>query len=220
MTILYSFRRCPYAIRARYTLALLEERVELREVVLKNKPAALLSLGGRSTVPQLIDHGDRYEESKDIIFWAIDKVTQLGGHRSSLATQLWPNNPVLRERIERWIEENDNEFKAWLDKYKYADRFPENPEVFYRRKGEYFLSKLETQLSQSSFILGKEMTLADVAIFPFIRQFAGVNTVWFESCGYPHLKLWLARFLESSLFLVVMKKYPQWVESQEEIFFP
>lgn len=220
MAILYSFRRCPYAIRARYTLALLEQTVVLREVVLKNKPAALLSLGGRSTVPQLIENDIRYEESKDIMFWAIDRAMQASENQSSIASQLWPNNLVLQERIKAWIEENDNEFKGWLDKYKYADRFTENPESFYREKGECFLLKLETQLRKTPFILGKKLTLVDIAIFPFIRQFAGVNPTWFEESDYPNLRKWLANFVESSLFLKVMKKYSPWVEGQEEVGFP
>ncbi|MFT2110051.1 glutathione S-transferase [Marinomonas sp. 2405UD68-3] len=220
LPILYSFRRCPYAIRTRYVLAFLGVKVELREVVLKDKPDELLSLGGRSTVPQLIDNGVRFEESLDIIFWAIEKSQKSTPEHDALAEQLWPNDEDVQAVIKEWIDENDNEFKGWLDKYKYSDRFPEYTETFYREKGEVFLEKLECRLKESSFLLGDQITLLDIAIFPFVRQFSGVNMSWFEGSRYLNLRRWLSMFIESELFKTVMEKYPKWESGQEKTRFP
>ncbi|WP_067215107.1 glutathione S-transferase [Marinomonas gallaica] len=214
--VLYSFRRCPYAIRARYTLATLMLRVEIREVVLKHKPADLLALGGRSTVPQLLVDGDRFPESLDIIFWALKTSSN-----DDLVSQLWPTDPTLRAKIMSWIRFNDHCFKPWLDRYKYADRHPEQPESYYRTKGECFLKRLDTRLKHSTYLLGEQMTIADIAVFPFVRQFSGVNPDWFESSEYLYLKNWLNRFLKSDCFDVVMKKLPAWNNDQEGItYFP
>lgn len=213
--VLYSFRRCPYAIRARYTLATLLLTVEIREVVLKHKPAAFLALGGRSTVPQLLTDEGRFPESLDIIFWALKTSSN-----DKLVKQLWPSDPTLKAKIMSWITYNDHGFKSWLDRYKYADRYPEHTESYYRAKGERFLKRLDTRLKRSSYLLGEQMTIADIAIFPFIRQFAGVNSDWFETSGYIYLQNWLNQFLESDRFEMVMKKLPAWDESQEARYFP
>ncbi len=198
-------------------ISLLNFQVELREVVLKDKPIELLNLGGRSTVPQLVHNGVRYEESLDIIFWVIEQ----SKHQDNvLATQLWPNDELKQNIIKEWIKDNDNEFKGWLDKYKYADRFPEKDEIFYRERGEQFLYKLECQLSDNAFLLGNSLSLLDVAIFPFIRQFAGVNTGWFEASKYVNVRKWLSLFLESQEFQKIMQKYPKWQNDQEKTIFP
>lgn len=212
---MYSFRRCPYAIRARYSLDVLKVKVELREVILKDKPRALLDLGGRSTVPQLIENGIRYPESLDIMFWALMK-----SDRVELVEQLWPSNPKLRTKISTWLSFNDHCFKPWLDRYKYADRHPEHSEAYYRAQGERFLKRLNQRLSQCPYLMGDHMTLADIGIFPFIRQFAGVDAKWFEQSNYSHLKEWLNSFIRSDRFARVMQKYPAWDESQAITYFP
>ena len=213
--ILYSFRRCPYAIRARFCLALLGVRVQLREVVLKNKPEALLALGGRSTVPQLLNDDERYPESLDIIFWALRNSTN-----NALAEQLWPTNQITQAKIMAWVTYNDGRFKSCLDRYKYADRYPEHPETFYREKAEVFLRRLDRRLSRRAYLMGEQMTLADIAIFPFIRQFAGVNRVWFDNSPYLHVQRWLAGFIEGDEFARVMQKLPAWEASQPIVYFP
>ena len=216
LPILYSFRRCPYAIRARYCLALLQVPVALREVVLKDKPAQLLALGGRSTVPQLIDtDGQRYEESADIMHFALSQ-----SELRLCARQLWPNDKKLTSKINAWVCYNDNHFKYWLDRYKYADRYPEHSEEYYRSKACIFLKRLNLRLSQQEYLLGKDMSLADIAIFPFIRQFAGVNAAWFSASEYDAVKEWLKGFLDSETFELVMKKYPRWESEQAEVCFP
>lgn len=216
LAILYSFRRCPYAIRARYMLALLNTKVILREVVLKHKPQALLDLGGRSSVPQLLDsHGNRYPESMDIIHWALSKTEQ-----RELAQSLLPSSGVRRNKIRVWLWYNDHVFKFWLDRYKYADRYPERCQSEYRAHGEVFLRRLNHRLSYSAYVLGEQLTLADIVVFPFIRQFAAVDSAWFAQAEYPHLKRWLNGFLDSDLFASVMKKYPAWEASQPVRYFP
>ncbi len=204
-------------MRARYMLVLLGVPVLLREVVLKSKPEALLMLGGRSSVPQLVNiNGDRYPESLDIIFWSLSQTTDM-----VFRDQLWPESPVTRHKIKAWIAYNDNRFKYWLDRYKYSDRYPEYFEGYYRQKGEVFLRRLEARLNRFSYLLGNEMTLADVALFPFIRQFAAVDSKWFEGAGYHKLKLWLDGFVTSELFTKgVMEKFSAWEEGSQNIVFP
>ena len=217
LPILYSFRRCPYAMRARYMIALLNTTVELREVILKAKPSALLELGGRSTVPQLVDvDGKRYPESLDILFWSLSKARD-----KSLSVKLWPEAAVKQSKIKAWINYNDASFKYWLDRYKYADRHLDYTEEYYRQKGEVFLTRLEKRLAHSNYLLGEEMTIADVAIFPFIRQFVGVNPKWFDNSEYHYLKIWLERFINSDVFnKTVMPKFTAWEEGQKEVVFP
>mgnify|MGYP005990998379 CR=1 FL=1 len=217
LPILYSFRRCPYAIRARYTIAILDASVELREVSLKSKPQALLSLGGRSSVPQLIDaEGVRYPESLDIMLWALSQF-----YESPVSRALWPESIVQRNNMMVWVRYNDRFFKYWLDRYKYADRFPEFSEAHYRNKGEIFLKRLDKRLGKRVFLFGDECCLADIAIFPFVRQFAAVRSDWFQLSEYNHVKNWLNYFLNSGVFKkIVMKKISPWEAGQETIFFP
>lgn len=217
LPVLYSFRRCPYAIRVRYTLAFLNVSVYLREVILKAKPDALLSLGGRSTVPQLIDvDGARYAESSDIIFWALSKSSI-----KNRSQQLWPSEIKQRNNMQAWIAYNDHFFKYWLDRYKYADRYPDFSEVYYRSKGEIFLQRLENRLKKRSYLFGESETLPDIMIFPFVRQFVAVNQSWFDISQYNNVKVWLARFINSALFQsVVMIKHSAWQAGQAEVPFP
>lgn len=213
--ILYSFRRCPYAMRARYMIATLNVSLQLREVVLKAKPEELLSLGGRSTVPQLIVDDQRYPESLDIMFWALRS-----SEESEVAELLWPSDVKSQANIMAWVRYNDECFKPWLDRYKYADRYPEHPESYYREKGERFLKRLDNRLSKQKYLRGDEMTLADIAIFPFIRQFAGVDRQWFDQSEYQSLKSWLMNFVDGERFQKVMTKYPAWQSNQQPTYFP
>ena len=214
-TVLYSFRRCPYAIRARFTLAILGVTVQLREVTLKHKPQALLDLGGRTTVPQLLEGQSRYPESLDIIFWSLSKTQD-----TQTAEQLWPKHPLTQTKIRTWLSYNDQCFKPWLDRYKYADRHPEHPEEYYRAQCERFLARLERRLALQPYLVGQSMTLADIGIFPFIRQMAAVNSQWFAQSDYRHLRAWLDGFLLSEHFATVMQKYPPWDATQESVYFP
>jgi len=196
--ILYSFRRCPYAMRARFALIYAGIQLEHREIVLKSKPQAMLDISPKATVPVLqLGHHQVIDESLDIMLWSLQQHDP----------QAWLRH---QEEALTLIETNDNDFKPWLDKYKYADRFPEYPQDFYRSQAEFFLQKLEQQLCQFTFLFGKQPTLADFAIFPFIRQFVFVNKAWFDKAPYPKLQTWLNFHLESPLFEKVMHKHPVW----------
>ena len=200
MPILYSFRRCPYAIRARLALKNSNIEFELREVVLRDKPPQLLEISPKATVPVLQLPDDRImDESLDIMLWALAKQDK---HN-------WLNNGDLSE-INPLIHWNDKRFVYDLVRYKYADRYPENSPLFYRNKAEDFIAELESRLSRHTFLCENHCTLADIAIFPFIRQFSKVDEDWFQNSNYQNLKVWLTRHLDSELFMTIMKKHPQW----------
>jgi glutathione S-transferase len=198
LPILYSFRRCPYAIRARLAITYAEIPVEIREVQLKQKPEQMLAISPKGTVPILqLPDGKVIDESLDIMRWAL--------------AQNDPDNWLATgEDTERLIQWNDGEFKYYLDRYKYAERYPELPGSYYRSECEKFLAELESKLSQAKYLTGRYFSIADAAIFPFIRQFAAVDGLWFDSSGYQHLNEWLNRLLSSDLFKSVMVKYPAW----------
>jgi glutathione S-transferase len=221
--ILYSFRRCPYAMRARLacTLFLPPQSLELREVVLKNKPQALLDISAKATVPVLLassalTNSILVDESRDIMLWALEQGT-LGQTADALKTQYLPLH--LQLEIEELIDENDGAFKWALDRYKYSDRFEESEE-YYRKLGEIFLAKLEQLLEHNRYLFTQEMSLADIAIFPFVRQFAHVDKPWFEQSTYPKLIQWLNELLESELFDSIMGKYKPWQVDNDAVYFP
>ena len=206
LPILYSFRRCPYAIRARLAIKVSTLDVELREIKLSNKPEELLACSPKGTVPVLIlPNGTVVEESIDIMEWALSQ---------SDPNKWLTDDVVIQKETERLIDYNDNEFKKYLDSYKYADRYPEKSVEYYRQQGEVFLEKLEHELNNTKSILKDDITFVDMAIFPFIRQFAFVDKDWFDQSKYNKLKKWLETLLETSLFNEVMKKHPLW--SKEE----
>jgi len=202
LPILYSYRRCPYAMRARTALWAADIQLEVREVSLREKPAHLLQISPKGTVPvlQLID-GTVLEQSLDIMWWALTQKDPQG----------WLN--ADRDAVERLISINDGDFKKALDRYKYPERYPEQAQSFYRQQGERFLQALETALREHRFLLGESASVADVAIFPFIRQFAAVDAEWFAGSAYPQLRAWLESWLESALFAQIMQKFPTYIES-------
>ncbi|NNG14779.1 MAG: glutathione S-transferase, partial [Gammaproteobacteria bacterium] len=151
------------------------------------------------------------EESLDIIHWALS-------HNDP--AHWLPVDETLRKQAMTLIEENDNRFKHNLDRYKYPDRYPDEQGPDYRAEGEVFLQKLEQRLSQHRYLLGEHISIADIAIMPFIRQFAHTDKDWFDQAPCPCLQQWLAGFLESELFLSVMKKYPAWQPCDAPISFP
>ena len=206
-SILYSFRRCPYAMRARMALAYSQQSVEVREIILRDKPESLLGYSPKGTVPVLIlGSGKVLEESFDIMVWALTK---------SDPENWLPESETTRTKMYDLIKQCDDEFKMHLDRYKYADRYPEHSANDYRQLGERFLKVLNEKLSTQNYLYGKKPSLADIAIFPFVRQFAHVDKAWFDQSEYAHLKIWLAHHLTSELFLTIMHKYPQWKEGNE-----
>ena len=176
--------------------------VELREVLLRDKPRSLLLASAKGTVPVLVlPDGRVIDESVDLMRWALGQGDP---------EHWWRHD--LEAGTNSLVEENDHVFKKHLDHYKYADRYPEHTQSFYRGKAEIFLRQLEQKLLLTRFLLDDKLTFSDVAIFPFVRQFAFVDKAWFDSAPYPKLNAWLQSFLHSDLFLSVMTKYPRWYE--------
>ncbi|AZE99845.1 Glutathione S-transferase N terminus [Pseudomonas orientalis] len=192
--LLYSFRRCPYAMRARLALRYSGVPVEIVEVSLKAKPADMLALSPKGTVPVLSVEGRVIEESLEIMQWAL--------------AQHDPDDWLLKgdPAVLALIAENDQVFKHHLNRYKYPERYPEQPMEHYRAEGEVFLQKLEDLLADREYLLAGHLSLADAAVVPFVRQFAHVDREWFAGAPYPRLQAWLQRFLESPLFIAVMVK--------------
>lgn len=208
LPILYTFRRCPYAIRARLAIAVSGVPVEYREIVLRNKPQAMLAISPKGTVPVLqlfadagID-GRVIEQSLDIMLWALainDPQQWLLGETAL---------PLAAKTL---IDTNDGPFKFWLDRYKYADRYPEHPAVYYREQAEGFLQELESSLGSHTYLIDARLSIADMAIFPFIRQFSAVDKAWFAASKYVRLQTWLEALVNSDLFSAVMIKSNCWV---------
>lgn len=174
--------------------------VQLREVVLKHKPAELIAASSKATVPVLVlPDLQVLDQSVSIIDWAL----------SHNDPDDWLSSPVALSNHE-WISENDNAFKYWLDRYKYADRYPEKSAEWYRDQTDPHLGALNEVLSTHAWLHGSQMGISDVALFPFVRQFAMVDYGWFEQSRYTALRRWLETLLESALFKSVMQKYPQW----------
>ena len=200
--ILYSYRRCPYAIRARMALRYAKIDVEVREIALREKPAHMLAVSPKGTVPVLVlASGQVLEQSLDIMDWAL----------AQSDVDAWiVQDQETQKLIADLIATNDGAFKKALDKYKYAIRFPESPPDVYRAEGEAFLKRLESLLQQNTYLCRNTISKADVAIFPFVRQFSMVDESWFEASDYPALKAWLHGLLNSHLFVDVMQKHPVW----------
>ena len=201
MPILYSYRRCPYAMRARIALQYAGISLEHREISLRDKPKAMLLVSPKGTVPVLCVDGQVIDQSLDIMQWALQKSDPDG----------WLN--VDEKLANSWIEINDGQFKVLLDQYKYPNRHPElNQGEVLDAAIELMLKPMETNLQQTQYLIGNQMSWVDVAIFPFIRQFAGVNPQRFEELPLPGTRKWLTQHLESELFQLVMEKHPTWVD--------
>ena len=208
LPVLYSFRRCPYAMRARMALAAAGAEVMLREVLLRDKPAELLAASPKATVPVLVlSDGRVIEESLDAMQWALEYRDPLG----------WLDNAALESD---WVSACDGDFKHWLDRYKYADRHPEHTAEDYRKNAEAFIQKLEDRLSGADWVVGDAASAVDVALFPFVRQFAGVEPSWWQQAPYSHVRQWLENWLNSALFSAIMAKYPRWESGHPGERFP
>lgn len=196
--LLYTFRRCPFAIRARLAIKISGVEVAMQEVSLRAKPNDLLECSPKGTVPVLkFADGSVLEESLDIMHWAL----------SINDPEHWLNRTTeASAEAMALIRRNDGSFKSALDLYKYAVRFPEHSEEYYRKQAETFLVDLNDRLSKDGYLMGDRFTLPDMAIFPFIRQFSNVNQDWFYASKYHHLIHWLDRLMESELFQSVMQK--------------
>ncbi|MGN8260607.1 glutathione S-transferase [Pseudomonas sp. SMSB3] len=196
--ILYSFRRCPWAMRARLALRYAGCEVEIREVAMKNKPAHLLALSPKGTVPVLDTGTEVLEESLDIMRWAL----------ACNDPQDWrlTGDPQAAQQGDALIARNDSTFKAQVNLYKYAERHPQHSRGFYRQQAEAWLAELEQLLAARPYLLAEHPSLADAALLPLMRQFAGVEPQWFAQAPYPRLRDWLQAWLASPLFTAVMAK--------------
>ena len=183
---------------------------EIREVVLRNKPAEMLSASAKATVPVLLIGDTVIDESLDILIWALKRNDPLGWLDFS-DSQL--------DQMQSLVNLCDTEFKPHLDHYKYADRYPDLPASHYRRLALTFLNTLEAKLVSQEHLFAARLSYADIAIFPFIRQFANVDADWFATQPYPNLQRWLASLLDSYLFKKIMTKHPQWQTDHEPLYF-
>lgn len=186
-------------MRARMALRYSGVPLEIREVSLKDKPAEMLQASPKGTVPVLIlPNGRVIEESLDIMQWAMAQ--------NDPQDWLMQGRTKQVELAESLIAENDGGFKQALDRYKYFIRYPEQPREAYRAQGEVFLNRLETLLVKTGHLCRDALSYADIAIFPFVRQFASADETWFEQTPYPHLRCWLKGLVESPLFIQIMEK--------------
>lgn len=196
---LYSYRRCPYAMRARMALKYAGIQVEHREIELRNKPQSMLQISPKGTVPVLRIDDLVLDQSLDILYWALQQSDPYG----------W--REVDQSIANSWIEKNDGPFKTLLDQYKYPNRFPElDPEAVLDEALQVMLLPMEQALQNFQYLMGGRLTWVDVAIFPFIRQFSMVNPKRFEQIPIPAVKKWLNQQLASELFDSVMQKHPIW----------
>lgn len=207
LPIFWSFRRCPYAMRARLAIQSSGQRVALQEILLKDKPEAFLSISPKGTVPVLQDGAIIIEESREVMLWALTRNDPEG----------WLNMPDDGHAL---IDRCDGPFKNALDHAKYAVRFPDRDEAAERAKAMVFLTALNERLTQRSFLMGATRTFADMAILPFVRQFANTDRAWFDAQGLEPLTQWLDAFLVSDRFKAIMTKYPPWQDGQDQVLFP
>jgi len=199
--ILYSYRRCPYAMRARMALKYSGIQVEHREIQLRNKPPSMLTASPKGTVPVLCADGMVLEQSLDIMRWALAQSDPDG----------W--GLVDGSISQGWIEKNDGPFKTLLDQYKYLNRYPDlNEKVLLSEASALMLMPMEESLQTSQYLLGSKISWVDVAIFPFIRQFSMVNPQQFESLPFVLTQKWLQQNIDSELFQSVMQKHPIWTD--------
>jgi glutathione S-transferase len=209
--ILYSFRRCPFAIRARMAIYQSNVKCEIREVDLNDKPESMLSISIKGTVPVLwIEDEKKIDESIEIMYWALN--------------QHDPSNWLTKDDqlTNDLIIQNDNEFKYFLDRYKYHVSYPEYSKEEYRNHTHDFLETLEKCLNENEGVslTTNQLSFSDVSIFPFIRQFANVDLDWFNSSPYDLLKIWYKEIEQSILFKNCMHKYKKWLPEESPIYFP
>lgn len=206
---LYSYRRCPYAIRARMALRYSQISVEIREISLRLKPPSLLTISPKGTVPVLLYDDLVIEQSLEIMKWAI----------AINDPDAWYSKESESE-IDNLININDGPFKKLLDSFKYQERSLDRNDLkkteAVTEAVELLIQPLNLRLANSKFLLGDRITLADVAIFPFIRQFSMVDETWFINSEFHDLNKWLKYHLESPMFKDVMQKYPTWSDLPQE----
>lgn len=238
LPVLYSFRRCPYAMRARLAIAASGQQCELREVVLRDKPPELMAASPKGTVPVLVlPGGEVIDQSLDIMRWALNRRDAEG----------WlPQSADEQAATDALIAACDGDFKRHLDRYKYPNRYvapadgpvpvesdADSPSMHtsaadiggfalaHRAAGAAFVRQLGARLDHNQgYLLGNCWSLADAAILPFIRQFAATDLAWFDAQSWPAVQGWLADFVQSARYAAVMDKYPRWQSGTPGLRFP
>lgn len=211
--ILYSLRNCPYAMRARIGIHKAQLQIDIREVNLKQKPAEMLAASAKGTVPILVlDNAPEspivFDESLDVMLWALtknDPEDLLHGFDQNAL-------PKMLDLIRLF----DDKFKTCLNAYKAASRYREDNVTECREACEVFIQELENRLSDSAFLMSDQESLTDIALMPFIRQFAKVERQWYLQAPYPRVREWLNFYLQSGMFTRVMTKFDFWVSAEDE----
>jgi len=206
MPILYSFKRCPYAMRARLALKLANIQCELREVRLNNKPKHMLEVSPKGTVPILILEDKIIDESIEIINWVLDQNNIFKDNISSEQIKI----------TEQIIDIFDNKFKYHLDRYKYSNRYENADKKFHQKECLDILIDLEKVISDGNWFFGNELNKLDISILPFLRQFRIADPHWFDSLKQiPKIQKFLYNFLDSNLLNQIMFSYEVWGASSE-----
>lgn len=212
LPILYSFRRCPYAMRARLALLASGIQVELREVVLRNKPPELLAASPKATVPVLVlPNGEVIDQSLDIMLWAL---------RQNDPAHWLPADIATRDACMALLARCDGEFKHHLDRYKYPQRHEGANREASRAMAGFFVVDLEARLTQNKYLFESNTGILDAGLAPFLRQFSHTDAVWFAAQQWPHVQAWLAAFEASEAFKQVMTVYPAWALDAPQQVFP
>ena len=210
LPILYSLRNCPFAMRARMAIYQSQLPVLLRDIVLRDKPAEMLAVSPKGTVPVLVtNHGTVIEESLEVMLWAFSE--------SDPADLLLSADPEMLDNMLALIHQFDSEFKPCLEAYRAAKRYHEPNLAECRLACEQYITQLELRLSQHAFLITDRESLADLALLPFIRQFARVERQWYLQSPYPKLRQWLDSYLQSKMFSKVMTKHELWLINRHEV---
>jgi glutathione S-transferase len=211
--ILYSLRNCPYAMRARIGIHKAQLQIDLREVNLKQKPVEMLAASAKGTVPILVLDNEQQpptviDESLDVMLWAL--------RNNDPDNLLYSHDQSALPNMLKLIAQFDNEFKTCLNAYKAAKRYREDNVIECRQACEVFIQELENRLIESYFLVSAQESLADIALVPFIRQFAKVERQWYLQAPYPKVRQWLNQYLQSTIFTKVMAKHDLWVTKEEQ----
>ncbi|PKI14229.1 glutathione S-transferase [Colwellia sp. 12G3] len=212
LPILYSLRNCPYAMRARLAIFKAQQQVLLRDLVLSNKPAEMIAVSPKGTVPVLVlANGRVIEESLEVMLWALQETDP----NDLLDCQ---NEGALSEML-LLINEFDTDFKSCLEAYKCAKRYQEDNVAQCREVCQQYIKRVEQRLTEHTFLMSDKESLADIALIPFIRQFARIERQWYLQSPYPMVRQWLNSYLQSPIFTKVMAKHPLWVDEPQDVLF-
>lgn len=212
LPILYSLRNCPYVMRARIAIFKSKQTILLRDLVLSNKPKEMLKASPKGTVPVIVlADGTVIDESLEVMLWALQETDPDDLLHSHITNTL----PAMLQLI----NEFDHDFKACFEQYKCAKRYRENDLLEFRETCEVYIKKLEQRLTRHLFLMSDKESLADIALLPFIRQFARIERQWYLQSPYPNVRQWLNSYLQSVMFTKVMAKQPLWLDSREDVLF-